>query len=367
MDLQGNRLASNHSLTSLFPSGTKDWKMDLHSGKFLVVEFPDGLQLIPRNWVHTDGRKAYWPNFTSTTAYYRAVQSMESPNPEWTLHTFLRIMGSSDDFLRAREKLKAAEDKTDLGTEEETPIRKRKRIPKRQWSSESEDEITSLAPFPRCPTVQLDHATPAASSASRTSIENSGEEMMKKILKVLVEVRGKINDLSERQRIMSEQLDKLSRKELTEDVECCDGIALPVLPIPTLEALQQVEKDLEVAAFHKKMVSSLRKIGGSNVKEIIVRVMTSLLRNEVAQEFSWLGAKRKRVFSSLKLRRVIDDIVLNQDATATKSSVEVIVKGWLKHAKARHEREVTPKNSRTLLSTLNSNSGPRPSDSESEN
>ncbi|XP_046384989.1 uncharacterized protein LOC124155317 [Ischnura elegans] len=79
---------------------------------------------------------------------------------------------------------------------------------------------------------------------------------------------------------------------------------------------------------------------GSSVKEIIVRVMASLLRNEVAQEFSWLGAKRKRVFSSLKLRRVIDDIVLNQDATATKSSVEVIVKGWLKHAKARHEREV---------------------------
>lgn len=34
------------------------------------------------------------------------------------------------------------------------------------------------------------------------------------------------------------------------------------------------------------------------------------------------------------------DVVLDQDVTATNSSVEIAVKGWLKHAKARHEREV---------------------------
>lgn len=77
---------------------------------------------------------------------------------------------------------------------------------------------------------------------------------MKKILRVLVELKGKMNDLTENQRVMSVQLDKLMKKEST-DVESENVIDLPMLPIQNLEALNLVEKNLEVPAFHRKLVN----------------------------------------------------------------------------------------------------------------
>lgn len=80
----------------------------------------------------------------------------------------------TDDFQRAKEKLKAAEEKSDLATDDEVFNGKRVRIQKRRWTSESEDEVSSLPPFPRCPSEQSEPVTPVASGSARPSIENSG-------------------------------------------------------------------------------------------------------------------------------------------------------------------------------------------------
>lgn len=63
-------------------------------GKFYVLEFEDGLQVIPSNWLDVHTMKAKWPNFTSNTRYYKAVMFMENPKSTWTQHHVKKIYGS---------------------------------------------------------------------------------------------------------------------------------------------------------------------------------------------------------------------------------------------------------------------------------
>ncbi|XP_011858294.1 PREDICTED: uncharacterized protein LOC105555864 [Vollenhovia emeryi] len=88
---------------------------------YAVVEFEDGLQIIPTNWLNISAMKAVWPNFTNNKRYYQAVKAMEESKSTWLQHTVLKIYATSPSYEVARKKLKDAEDLSDLksGTEKE--------------------------------------------------------------------------------------------------------------------------------------------------------------------------------------------------------------------------------------------------------
>lgn len=46
---------------------------------YAVVEFEDGLQVIPNNWFTANLKKAVWPNFTNNKRYEKAVKLRENP------------------------------------------------------------------------------------------------------------------------------------------------------------------------------------------------------------------------------------------------------------------------------------------------
>lgn len=58
---------------------------------YAIVEFEDGLQIIPQNWLDKDLKKAVWPNFTNNKRYDKAVKFMEEPQPTWMAHTITKI------------------------------------------------------------------------------------------------------------------------------------------------------------------------------------------------------------------------------------------------------------------------------------
>lgn len=62
-------------------------------GAYVIVEFNDGLQLIPDNWFNDDCTKVYWPNFTNNQRYDKAVLLMEDPVSTWTQHPVRKIIG----------------------------------------------------------------------------------------------------------------------------------------------------------------------------------------------------------------------------------------------------------------------------------
>lgn len=68
--------------------------------KYYVVQFDDGIQVIPRNWF-VDGTqtKSYWPNYTNFKTYDKAVESMEEPDRENCPQFAVReIIGSSGKY-----------------------------------------------------------------------------------------------------------------------------------------------------------------------------------------------------------------------------------------------------------------------------
>lgn len=60
---------------------------------YVIVEFEDGLQVIPTNWLHESKMKAVWPNFTNNNRYNKAVKHMETPEKTWMKHPIKKIYG----------------------------------------------------------------------------------------------------------------------------------------------------------------------------------------------------------------------------------------------------------------------------------
>lgn len=61
---------------------------------YSVVEFEDGLQVIPNNWFSSDFKKAFWPCFTNNKRYDIAVKQMEQPGYAWFKHPVQKIFGT---------------------------------------------------------------------------------------------------------------------------------------------------------------------------------------------------------------------------------------------------------------------------------
>lgn len=64
---------------------------DLYS----IVEFEDGLQMIPTSWLMKDKTAAYWPQFTSHTRFMKAVKNCILSSDDWSLYNVKRILATS--------------------------------------------------------------------------------------------------------------------------------------------------------------------------------------------------------------------------------------------------------------------------------
>jgi len=60
---------------------------------YAIVEFEDGLQIVPNNWLSRDMIRAVWPNFNNSR-YDKAIKLMEEPESTWMEHKILKIYGT---------------------------------------------------------------------------------------------------------------------------------------------------------------------------------------------------------------------------------------------------------------------------------
>lgn len=59
---------------------------------FIVVEFKDGVQIIPSNWSFKENNSvlSYWPPIKDKIKINKLISSRMSPNADWETHTILR-------------------------------------------------------------------------------------------------------------------------------------------------------------------------------------------------------------------------------------------------------------------------------------
>ncbi|XP_050059401.1 uncharacterized protein LOC126550899 isoform X2 [Aphis gossypii] len=99
---------------------------------YVIVEFHDGLQLIPRNWIAVDKSIAYFPDITKINSkqFDKLVLNTEQPHSSWETFEIKKIWASSDDFIRGKQKLRIAltlSETEDINSDRDELISKHKR------------------------------------------------------------------------------------------------------------------------------------------------------------------------------------------------------------------------------------------------
>lgn len=64
----------------------------IDKGLFYVVEFFDGIQIIPDNWIIQDESLAYWPKVKSDKDYDTMVYTRNSVKDDWSLEPIKEIL-----------------------------------------------------------------------------------------------------------------------------------------------------------------------------------------------------------------------------------------------------------------------------------
>lgn len=64
-----------------------------------IVEFEDGMEMIPTSWIIEDKSAARWPNFTSHLKFMKAVKNRILYENEWSLYKIKKILGTSSKLL----------------------------------------------------------------------------------------------------------------------------------------------------------------------------------------------------------------------------------------------------------------------------
>ncbi|KAL0101871.1 hypothetical protein PUN28_018425 [Cardiocondyla obscurior] len=131
--------------------------------KYAIVEFEDGLQVIPSKWFNADLSGAYWPTFTTLNnkRYDKAVKLMEDPKCTWVQHPIVKIYGTYNNYELARRKLKDAELLSDInsGSEVQENLKKSRKIrAAKTFNDSSNDELSDdlvLTDIPQFPTKRF--------------------------------------------------------------------------------------------------------------------------------------------------------------------------------------------------------------------
>ncbi|XP_011694048.1 PREDICTED: uncharacterized protein LOC105453625 [Wasmannia auropunctata] len=108
-------------------------ELTLFTKNFYVIQFDDGIALVPNNWLQiSEDQKqqvCFYPNYNVKKRLNKAIQNKEIPDLKnvqagWAMYDVLRILSSADTFERGQEKLKMAENISDINTEDEDYMKK---------------------------------------------------------------------------------------------------------------------------------------------------------------------------------------------------------------------------------------------------
>ncbi|KAK4886654.1 hypothetical protein RN001_002925 [Aquatica leii] len=125
-----------------------------------------------------------------------------------------------------------------------------------------------------------------------------------------------------------------------DDVQSREDISIikSTFPRQNNKDLAEVEAKLQAGPeFKGNLIRYYSSIGGHKVDEIVKLILRKLFSNQLASQYSWLRAKKKRVFSNLILAEVILSSLNANCAAANAKEKDIInrIKNWLRHASTK--------------------------------
>ncbi|XP_018572378.1 uncharacterized protein LOC108911826 isoform X2 [Anoplophora glabripennis] len=330
--------------------------MDKTSWTIVKFDQEDSVEAVPSTWIV--GNSCYWPPTTNQERITSAIRRHDIPSTCWPQHKISLLKNAVfDNYTEARQKTKIAEYSSDLNEE----ISSRKiRCRKGQSSSEtsSEDEIQTI---PEPPDVRSNIDNRMRSNTDNHMQSNTDNHIrsntnnqisciccplhkkdilgQKDIVSMLENMNSLVRKFNLLLNITTDTLDELKnvKKHLnntSKDDETESVLNKFNVPITSIEDFYKLEEFLEVEDNFKKSVYEFSKIGGSNTYDFIRRVLSVIITNNLAQNFTWFGTKEKKAFQKLKISEVIIEAAGKCDI-GDRKLVEEAVKKYLRRAKER--------------------------------
>lgn len=67
--------------------------MAIYKNTFTLVEFEDGLQVVPNNWIQKERNECWYPNYRTDKDVDKAIKTRQTPRDNWSSHPIKRIFG----------------------------------------------------------------------------------------------------------------------------------------------------------------------------------------------------------------------------------------------------------------------------------
>ncbi|KAE8738294.1 hypothetical protein FOCC_FOCC016228 [Frankliniella occidentalis] len=160
----------------------KSWPVENIYLSYHLVDFSEGPQIIPSNWLADDGCTCAWPHWADDldqNAWDKAIRQLIEPQGHWKEAVIQRIRIKNSNFPYVRSKLKEAEEKSDTDLQSDAAcgpnrqLRKRKveddecfipKLPKFQSVKTQIDGEFERLSFPPSP-----HSSPSSTLANTPS------------------------------------------------------------------------------------------------------------------------------------------------------------------------------------------------------
>ncbi|XP_066590825.1 uncharacterized protein [Prorops nasuta] len=264
--------------------------------KFFVVQFKDGLGIVPESWLFDDNKMSFYPT-CSKQKLNAAIQKEVTPNindhsMKWQMFDIIRIFGSAESFERALIKLEMAETYSDINTEDEaTQKSTRHERAKRVFSSSDEEtekeSYLKLPPLPKvkklkrvepevlasfeCPIIEPTNILPSTSSCNNVPLTSSAELVMtessmkghilekdysSRIFKKLNKISYELIDVSRQLDRMERRLDLIENFKIPQQMEqqAADVIDNNLLPLENVDGFMEFEENLRNKEFSLRVV-----------------------------------------------------------------------------------------------------------------
>ncbi|XP_077262505.1 uncharacterized protein LOC143897569 isoform X2 [Temnothorax americanus] len=170
-----------------------------------------------------------------------------------------------------------------------------------------------------------------------TSNDLSFNAYQRFVVRTLTNINFDMKNVQRELNAMKESIAALNRKEDNELDE--KENVLINLPLKTIDGdLRELEENLTNKEFRSQVIKELQQTGGKTIKNMSIQIMRKLFSDELAEQFSWVGGKKKEVFSDLRICKAILYVIGKRFTGTTEDDIAAPIKTWLAHAKERAHR-----------------------------
>ncbi|KAF5308420.1 hypothetical protein FQR65_LT18155 [Abscondita terminalis] len=260
-----------------------------------VVRFThdNTIEAVPLEWIN-DNDECFWsPPTYNRNQLTSALRNCEEPDEEWILYDVVHFENNTFDSNNEVDN----ESETDL--DQTITNKKRKSVFEELRSSHTSTPTSS-----RSSTDMLEmNASTIAPTPACTSV-GSGCNNSSKCLccPVHSEVQACINQLAK-------DIQGIKKQNEFTDVNQQKSQSIFImldLPATSKENLSCLEDYLNNGENFERAVLELQLIGGGTLYDFVKRMLSRLITNELAAQFSFFGLRTKEKFSQLKVPELIN-------------------------------------------------------------